>query len=436
MESRSTHLTERVVARLKAPTEGYYIVYDADAEKGKGRGVTGFGVRVAARSTKNPVGVKAFVFTYRFKGHVRTITIGRLGAWTVLAARNHAKDLRRQVDTGADPMANRDAERGAPTMGELFRRYLVEYALRKKKLSSVREDWGLIHGGKFRFDGKTLGKPDDPFSGVLGKFFHKMPIEDVTHADVMRFHGALHERPYRANRALACLSKVMNLAEKWGLRALNSNPCRHIEKYKEEVRKRYLKHDELTALSKVLDDAKPMFNKAGEDVKPMVAAAIKLALYTGCRISEVLDLQWDNIDTRSGVATLEDAKAGARYVQLPTPALRVLAELGTSEGRVFGDLNYDAVEKRWRRIRKDAGFSDARIHDCRHTVGTYAGKSGTNAFIVKDLLGHKTLSMTDRYVGQYDDPVKAASEAVSKQIAAAFKGRKAEVISHPKSGRR
>ena len=436
MATRSTHLTERVVARLKTPAEGYVIHYDADADTGKGRGVTGFGVRVAAPSGKNPAGVKSFVFTYRLKGHVRTITIGRLGAWTVLAARNHAKELRRQVDAGADPMASRDAERGAPTMGELFTRYLTEYAVRKKKLSSVREDWGLIHGGKFHWDGKTLGKADDPFHGVLGKFFHRMHIEAVTHADVMRFHGALHEKPYRANRALACLSKAMNLAEKWGLRPLNSNPCRHIDKFTEVARKRYLKHDELAALSKVLEDAAPMLNKAGEDVKPMVVAAIKLALFTGCRINEVLDLHWDNIDTRSGVAILEDAKAGARNVQLPTPALTVLAELGTSEGRVFGNLNYDAVEKRWRRIRKAAGFSDARIHDVRHTVGTYAGKSGANAFIVRDLLGHKTLAMTARYVGEYDDPVKSASEAVSKQITAAMRGKKAEVIRHPKSARR
>jgi integrase len=110
----------------------------------------------------------------------------------------------------------------------------------------------------------------------------------------------------------------------------------------------------------------------------------------------------------------------------------VLSELGTDEGPILGELTYDKLDKAWRRIRKDVGLEGARIHDLRHTVGTYAGQSGTNAFVVRDLLGHKTLAMTDRYVGQYTDPVKVASEAVSNQIAAALRGKKAKVIDHPK----
>jgi integrase len=404
-------LTENSVAGLEAPAEGYVIEYDNE----HGKAVPGFGVRVTAN------GVKSFVFSYRFRGRTPRLTIGKFGAWTALAARKRAIELRRLVDSGRDPMAERNAERGAPLMAELFTRYLNEYALPKKKLSSVAEDWSLIHGGKFLFDGKKLGQPDKPFNGTLGHYFSKMQIAAVTRADVMRFHTSLRNTPYRANRALALLSKVMNLAELWEERPDNSNPCRHVEKYKEIERDRHLKDEELAALDKALKRS-----------DPMVAGAIKLLLFTGCRVSEVLGMTWEHIDAKTGVARLEDAKAGARDVQLSTPALAVLSELGTEEGPILGELTYSKLDKAWRQIRKEAGLEGARLHDMRHTTGTLAGGAGANAFLVRDLLGHKTLAMTGRYVGKHANPVKALNEQVSGQIAAAFKGKKAEVVDHPK----
>jgi len=409
-------LNERAVAEIEPPAEGYILEYDNNHAKA----VPGFGVRVTAN------GAKAFIFQYRFKGRSVRITIGKLGKWTVLAARRRAQELGRLVDSGCDPMAERNAGRGAPLMAELLTRYLTEHALRKKKLSSVQEDWGLIHGGKFHFDAKAkkLGQPDKPFNGTLGHYFSKMQVAAVTRGDVSKFHGSLHETPYRANRALALLSKAMNLAELWELRPDNSNPCRHVEKYQEVARDRHLGDDDLAALDKALKQS-----------DQMVAAAIRLLLFTGCRVSEVLGLTGDRVDLRTGVARLEDAKAGARDVLLSTPALAVLSKLST-EGPIFGDLTYSTLDKAWRRIREDAGLKGARLHDLRHTVGTMAGMGGANSFIVRDLLGHKTLAMTGRYVSKDTDPVRQTSERISSRIAAAFKGEKAEVVDHPKAGRR
>ena len=430
METKSRRLTEREVARITAPASGYQIIYDADDKEGKGgnsKAISGFGLRVTAH------GAKAFIFNYRFKGRTRRITIGRLGPWTALAARKRAAELKRMVDVGKDPLHERDAHRGAPLMSELFTRYLIEHALPNNKLSSVAEDWSLIHGGKFRFDEKTktFGKPDDPFGGTLGKFFAKMQVEAIEQDDVIRFKNSLQATPYRANRALALLSSAMNLAETWkrpnskeSLRPLNSNPCTHVARYKEKQRDRHLNDDELAALGKVL---------ARSD--PKVAAAIRLLLFTGCRVSELLGLKGERINTKDGIVKLEDAKAGARDVQLSTEALVVLSEL-PSTGPIFGDLTYSRLETAWRHIREDAGLAGARLHDLRHTAGTRAGASGANAFVIRDYLGHKNLAMTDRYVGKNANPVKQVSERVSDQIAAAFKGEAAEVSDHPKAGRR
>jgi integrase len=78
------------------------------------------------------------------------------------------------------------------------------------------------------------------------------------------------------------------------------------------------------------------------------------------------------------------------------------------------------VEKAWNRLRECAGLPDARLHDLRHTVGTLAALSGANAFVVRDLLGHRTLAMTSRYVERAADMVRATADATSNRIAAAL----------------
>jgi integrase len=88
-------------------------------------------------------------------------------------------------------------------------------------------------------------------------------------------------------------------------------------------------------------------------------------------------------------------------------------------------LSKTALEGAWQRIRIAADISDVRLHDLRHTVGTYAGQSGANAFLVRDLLRHKNLSMTGRYVNRAPDPVRTLSDQVGRQIAAGLAGHSA-----------
>jgi integrase len=87
---------------------------------------------------------------------------------------------------------------------------------------------------------------------------------------------------------------------------------------------------------------------------------------------------------------------------------------------IFGGLTYSQLDHAFRRIRKSAELKDVRLHDLRHTAGTYAGAAGLNAFVVRDLLGHKTLQMTNRYVERFADPLRQASNLVADRIAAAM----------------
>ena len=89
-------------------------------------------------------------------------------------------------------------------------------------------------------------------------------VADVTRADVCKLHHSLRKTPYQANRVLALVSKMMNLAEKWGLRSDGSNPCRHVEKYKEAKRERFLSAEELTRLGDVLSEAERTATEVAE----------------------------------------------------------------------------------------------------------------------------------------------------------------------------
>src|SRR6476469_5149181 len=113
----------------------------------------------------------------------------------------------------------------------------------------------------------------------------------LTRADVTQLHHQLRDRPYQANRCLAVLSKMSNLAEAWGLRPDGSNPCRHVKKYREEKRERYLTRDELRRLGAALAHAE----RDGTE-SPFAMAAIGLLILTGARLMEILTLRWEYVD--------------------------------------------------------------------------------------------------------------------------------------------
>ena len=106
-----------------------------------------------------------------------------------------------------------------------------------------------------------------------------------------QLHHAMRETPGAANRTLALLSKMFNLAEKWGLRPDGSNPCRHVEKYRERKLERFLSNEELAQLGAALREV-----ERSQVELPSVIAALRLLLLTGCRLSEILTLRWQDVD--------------------------------------------------------------------------------------------------------------------------------------------
>ncbi len=360
----------------------------------------GFGVRVQRG------GVRSYVLQYRAGDQrgapLRKLTIGRHGSpWTPETARREARRLLGAIADGTDPAAARAERREAPTMADLAQRFLSEHAEAKRKPSTAAEYRRLI---------------DKVILPALGT----RRVADVTRAEIAKLHHGLRDVPYQANRVLAVLSKMFNLAERWGLRPDGSNPCRHVEKFGERKRERMLSASELSRLGEAL---------AGHDGSPFVVGAVKLLIFTGARLGEILGLRWDWIDLDRGEARLPDSKSGAKTLHLPPPALAVLAALPRIEGNPFVIVGHRAgaplvnLEKPWRTIRATAGLDDVRLHDLRHAFASIAASSGLGLPIIGKILGHTQPATTARYAHLASDPVKAAAAAVAEKIASAMVGR-------------
>ena len=367
--------------------------------------VRGFGVR-------HQGGSPAYFVKTRIKGRQRILTIGRhgQGAWSAEKARREAIRLLGLIRDGHDIANEREAERVAPTLDDFAARYMTEYAERQKKPRTLVEDRRLLAVHILL---------------ALGK----RKVRDIGKADVARFHASKHASPVAANRALALLSAIMGWAERIGERPDGSNPCRHVQRFPEKARERFLSADELGRVGDALARA-----QAEGLADWRAVACIRLLLLTGSRLSEILTLRWEWIDMEAGTARLPDSKTGAKTIYLSAPALDVLAALprsGVNPHVLPGDrpgAPFVGIQKPWQRIRWVAGLPDVHLHDLRHSFASVGIAAGDSLFIVGKLLGHKQASTTERYAHLAPNPARAAADRTGGRIAAMLDGGSAQVV--------
>lgn len=403
-------LTKRAVDALKPDVRRDVFAWDRDLRR--------FGVKVT------PGGVKVYVVQYRIGRRVRRYTIGRHGApWTPETARQEALRLLGLVAAGLDPMAAKTATRTAPTVRELGERFLGEHVRARRKP-------------------RTAALYARILEGVVYPALGSRAAADVTRADVAALHHRLRRTPAHANNVLVVISKMFNLAERWGLRADGSNPCRHVERYRERPRERYLSTEEFRRLGAVLAAAEQgPLEVPGEPepvrLSPVALAAIRLLLYTGARREEILTLRWDYVDLERGVLRLPDSKTGSKVIYLNAPARAVLAALPRLEergpdGRLVPHPYVFAGRRRgrplvnvtatWHSIRALAGLKDVRLHDLRHSLASVGAGAGLSLPLIGGLLGHTQPQTTQRYAHLAGDALREAAELVGQRIAAAMSG--------------
>jgi len=179
---------------------------------------------------------------------------------------------------------------------------------------------------------------------------------------------------------------------------------------------RYLTEDELARLGSALRELYK------SDRLP--ATAILLLALTGCRRGEILNLTWREVRGRRLV--LQDSKTGPRIVWLGAEARGLLDQLprSPSEPRVVPVLSFvNHVSRCWRRAKHDAGISNLRLHDLRHSYASFAARQSETLIMIGGLLAHAKIGTSQRYAHLDDVTLFEASDSIGLAINAWMRGR-------------
>jgi integrase len=248
-----------------------------------------------------------------------------------------------------------------------------------------------------------------------------LKLDEDMRREVGRMHAGAAATPRQANHALMVLSSFMSWAEKNQLRETGTNPCRGVRKFRENKRDRYLSGEELGSIGTVLDRRE----SAGAE-SPFSIAAVRLLILTGARLSEILTLKWSYVDIPRRQLRLPDSKTGAKVIRLNDAALTVLKAIPKVVGNAYvvvGDRpggHIVNLQKPWRRIRREAGLEDVRLHDLRHSFASVAAELGGSLPMIGKLLGHKHPQTTARYAHLAEDPIDHLNDLIGGRIAAAL----------------
>ncbi len=361
--------------------------------------VTGLMLRVF------PSGTRTYRIERTVHGRRRYATIGDAETLTVPQARREA---RRLIAGFLEPARN---DNGPRTPGHPMTTFAEEFLDRQAhrwKPRTQETNAHLVH----KYILPTFGN---------------LTVDAITAEQVADWFASMSDKPGVANRSMPVLSTMMKMAELWGYRTHNSNPCRNTRRYKMKPMERCLTAEEMARLNAVLT--------RDEFWCPNIVAIIRLLMLTGCRVGEILSLQWDWIKGKR--VFLPDSKSGPRTVWLSSPARAVIDTIP----RYSADCPYlfparpatrpiDNIAFHWDRIRKEAELHGVRLHDLRHTWASVAAMNGVEMVTIAKLLGHALVETTERYTHLSDQSVTDAADRVSARIGAALAGR----AGHQKGG--
>ncbi len=275
-----------------------------------------------------PTGVRSYFPARMVRGRRRYATIGSAEAMTIPEARREA---RRLIASYIEP-AREDS--GPRTPGHPMTAFAEEF------LDCQAHRWKP----RTRETNSRIVRKD------ILPAFGGLTVDGITVEQVRDWFAATSDRSGIANRAMPVLSMMMRMAELWGYRPHNSNPCRNTRRYRMKPVERFLTAEEIARLNAVLTRDKFWC--------PNVVAIVRLLMLTGCRFGEIAALEWDWI--RDKRLFLPDSKSGPRTVWLSSAARAVIDAIP----RYSADSPYlfparpptrpiDNIEYQWNRIRNE-----------------------------------------------------------------------------------
>lgn len=424
-------ITKRTVDAIVTPEKRGW-VWDTE--------VKGFGIAT------RPTGTHSYVFNYRDRhGRMRNVTIGKVGTMTPDEARKRAEKLRRDVQDGISPLAEKRAARKALTVNDLFDAYLKsdgKNGFLRKAASTQSTDRGRITRhlrpllGKHILEALTAEDVADAHRKIVtGKTAVDVKTGKYGRAVVKGGEGT-------ARKAMQLFRAMLNWAKDQKLLPAGCDPdmTAGLDLGRDGKRSAILGDaDAYAAFWQVLDRmADPARLENGEKlIRPEVADAIRLVVLTGCRRGDVRGLRWRHVDLRQGLITLDanEHKAGhltgeQRKIGLPAMAQAIIARqpAGQPEDKVFrparGGENID-LNKPIRAVRDAVGLpKGAALHLLRHSLASHMAMNGAQAFEIKAALGHADIATSQKYVHWAEQRQQELAERAASGIVAAISGNK------------
>jgi len=378
----------KAIIDYSSPKEKNYIVWDTE--------IKGFGCQVLKSGNK-----KTYVFYYwspltKKKGYVK---IGCHGNITVDFARNAAKKLAAAVASGLDPKKEKEEKLTLEKQSILFRDFFEDF--KTKHILVAYKDKGRNNMGYAK-------------SHIL-PYFGQRKLDEITSKDVRSFLDSLAHISTTANRCFALLSMAFKKAEDWEYLPPRSNPCTGVNKYKENKKQRFLSDAELKRLENSLIEQQKL-----QPASYCTVNAIFMILYTGCRVSEILNLKWENVHLSDSYIHLPDTKTGEGARPLNQKAIDLLSSMTPKEGNpyvFYGKVPGQPIveiKRAWGTILKRADIKDFRIHDLRHSFASFALKKGVPLVHVSKLLGHRNIATTMRYAHLELEQLKESTNIVNQ----------------------
>lgn len=393
------HLTERYAKNAQGNGRKTFI-FDEE--------VSGFGLCIYTS------GRKAFLLIYRVAGRQRWLTIGNFPDWTVTAARAEAKRLKRKIDRGIDPLADRQEARGAATVRELIDRFVDEHLPKLAARNAadqtsmlrklVEPEWGSRKVAEIQ--------PVD-VDRLLAQIAEgrRRPHKDAPKRKRSMPLAKAKPTPIRANRVGEVLRKMFNCAIAWKMR--ENNPAAAFTKRVENERERFLSLAEIERLARIMETHQ----------NQRYVAIIRMLLLTGARLGEVRCARFEQFDLEYGVWVKPAATTKQRRTHRLPLSGAVIALVRAQRAAVPkdcpwlfpGDVEGQPVQdirRFWYDLRARAGLPNLRLHDLRHTCASLMISGGASLAMVGKLLGHTQAKTTQRYAHLADDPLRKSMEAV------------------------
>jgi integrase len=335
------------------------------------------------------------------RGRERQYKVGPADVLTLRQAKRKATQIKAQAILGNDPQNERQERRSIPTLRSFIEDRYLPFVRTYKRSWKTDETVLRIH--------------------VLPKLGH-LHLDEVTTDAITQVVAAMRQQLYApgtVGRVIVILRFLFNLARKWKVLKDHENPASGLPVPPDVQRNRFLDKTEIARLVDALST----------DENQVAAKAILLLLLTGARRNEITQARWEHIDLEAGTLFVPLSKSGkSRYVFLneaATEVLRSVPRLPTNPyvfpspitGRPCASLHFP-----WHRIRTEAGLSDVRLHDLRHTFASVLVNEGKQLYRVQRLLGHANAKATQRYAHLAPEALADAAEAMGTSLGQFWNG--------------